>query len=96
MILTYSLALHYYLNDIIFFLFFVQYYSAYKCANFNLNLPETQSHNYHLFDEQEVHQKKLKSSYNFFNSFSITIPILLAFNLFFFCFFWCTYCSSNK
>ena len=91
MVLTYLLAIHYYLNDIIFFLFFAQYYSAYKCANFNLNLPETQSHNYHLFDEQEVHQKKLKFSHNFFNSFSITIPILLAFNLFFFCFFFVNY-----
>jgi cytochrome c oxidase subunit 3 len=61
--------------------------SGYKYVKYNLTLPETQSHNYHLFDEQQRHYKQMKSGPNLANGFGVLIPILLAFSLMFTCLF---------
>jgi len=58
---------------------------------FNLNLPETQTHNYHLFEEQQIYFKQLKYSYRFSNGYSVFIPIALAASLLGACFFFVNY-----
>jgi len=63
-----------------------------KC---NINLPENQVHTFHLFDSQERHNKKFLLAKNLANGLSVSIPILLAFNLLLFCFFFVNYLWRN-
>jgi cytochrome c oxidase subunit 3 len=72
-----------------FLVFFIEFFSKYKNASFNLNLPKTQVHNYHLLDEQRIHQKKgvilFETNTVSNNSFSVFIPLLLSVFLCLFC-----------
>jgi len=61
---------------------------------YNLNLPETQEHNFHLLDEQSIHykigfseNKGAKKTSIFYNGFSTALPFCLSVCLFLFCFF---------
>jgi hypothetical protein len=75
--------------------FFIERFSLYKHIKYNLILPETQAHNYHLFDEQARYLKEPKYTHRLSNGFSVLIPFLLSVVLFLFCFFFVNYMWSS-
>ena len=60
--------------------------SSYCRTTFNLNLPGTVKHNFHIFDEQRHHFKKQRACIGPYNGYSVYIPIFLSFSLLWFCF----------
>jgi cytochrome c oxidase subunit 3 len=69
--------------------------SFHALKKYNLNIPETQVHAFHLFDSQERHIKKFLYVKNLGNGIGVYIPIILATNLLLFCFFFVNYIWRN-
>jgi len=77
--------------EIISFIFCIEILTLYKVSTYNLNLPETQTHNYHLFDEQQIYYKKFQYSHRFSNGYSVLIPVCLSVSILLLCFFFVNY-----
>ena len=54
---------------------------------YNLNLPCSQKHNFHLFYDQAIYNTKFKYIYNYASGVSVLIPFLLAATLMLLCIF---------